>query len=508
MGTKITKKDNVVNRIFQIGTVYLLSILTGFCSVAKASVPPGANPASIPTDRNGEQWWATRHEALLERVRTHPDTQLLLIGDSITQNYEKTNPPDENFQPTWNEFYEPRKALNLGFSGDTTANVLWRLNHGELNGLHPKAVVLLIGTNNTGRENETAEQTEGGIDAVIAHIELGLPQTNILLLGILPSGVSESKTKRDLEVNRYLAACYGENPRVTYLDIGSIFYKNGALNKAIYYDPRLPQHQGALHPDTKGQRMMAEAIEPTLAKLMDEAPIVPLGYMTDINTALIPVPRLELDSYDWYARHHAELALQSRIKPRVVLVGDSITHFWGGQPIGNRVNGPTAWEHVFGNMPVINMGFGWDRTQNVLWRLRQGEFENISPAWVVLAIGTNNLTNTVNARANTPGEIVDAIGAICEEIHERSPGSRIILMAVLVRGAQPDNPLRGPIRETNRLLSERFAADPSITYLDIGAKFLAPDGTLPTSLVPGGTHPNDVGYRIWADALIQAGVKP
>jgi lysophospholipase L1-like esterase len=250
-------------------------------------------------------------------------------------------------------------------------------------------------------------------------------------------------------------------------------------------------------------------MEPTLAKMMNEEPVVPLASMIDINTALIPVPKLEQDSYDWYARHHAEVELQKMLKPQVVLIGDSITHFWGGQePSSSHVNGPDAWEHVFGNLPTMNMGFGWDRTQNVLWRLRQGEFEGISPSWVILLIGTNNLTGTANARANTPKEIADAIDVICQEIHERSPRSHIVLMAILPRGEQPGDPFREPIQETNRLLAERYAADASVTYLDIGAKLLTPDGSLPAELVPGGTHPSDAGYQIWADALIQAGVKP
>jgi hypothetical protein len=76
---------------------------------------------------------------------------------------------------------------------------------------------------------------------------------------------------------------------------------------------------------------MSEAIEPTLAKLMGDMPRLALSSMTDINTALIPVPKLEMDSYDRYARHHAELELQRRVAPRVVLIGDSITHFWAAR---------------------------------------------------------------------------------------------------------------------------------------------------------------------------------
>ena len=427
-----------------------------------------------------------------------------MIGDSITQNYEKSNAPDENFQPTWQTFYAPRKALNLGFSGDTMGNVLWRLEHGEVDGLQPKVAVLLIGTNNTGVAGQSAEQTEIGIDAVIGELETRLPKTRILLLGLLPSDISAQKTAEDLAINRYLANSYGEDARVTYFDFGSIVFEHGALNTDIFYDPRLPQHGKPLHPDTAGQRMMAEAIEPTLARMMEDTPMVPLKAMTDINTALIPVPWLEQDSYDWYARHHMELELQKTMKPRVVLIGDSITHFWGGLPHWARASGPIAWQQAFGTdeSAVLNLGFGWDRTQNVLWRLRQGELHGLNPQWIVLMIGTNNLTGTSHARANTPEEIVEGVAAVRDEIRRLSPGSHLVLMAILPRGEKPDYRLRAPIASTNRLLKERFGNDTSLTYLDIGAKFLTPDGHLPTSLMPDGTHPSDAGYRIWASALV------
>jgi lysophospholipase L1-like esterase len=466
-----------------------------------------ANRATDPADRLGEPWWAARHKAALESIQHHPDAQLLLIGDSITNNYDKAQPPDENFLLTWQHFYEPRKALNLGFSGDTTSHVLWRIEHGEVDGVHPKVAVLLIGTNNTAH-GDSAEETEAGIDAVVAALEQQLPEARILLLGILPSQISDSKTERDRAINRYLATCYSENPQVTYLDISSIFYSDGSLNTAIFYDPRLPQPRKPLHPDTNGQRMMAEAIEPTLAKLMQDTPRQPLAAMTDINTALIPVERLELDIYDWYARHHAELDLEKHAQPSVVLIGDSITHFWGGLPNSTPVNGAQSWKKVFGGMSVINMGFGWDRTQNVLWRLRQGEFEGLHPQWVVLNVGTNNLTSTEHARANTPQEIVEGIRAIIQEISQRSPESRILLMAIFPRGAKPDDPLRKPIQQTNLLLAERFARNSSVTFLDVGAQFLAPDGSLPAAIMPDGTHPSDAGYQIWGDALIKAGMKP
>ncbi len=173
--------------------IFVASVMVGLCSASygcldaqELSKPSAAVAGAAPQSRLDLPWWKERHEAILQQIKSHTDAKLLWIGDSITNNFDKTKLPDENFQPTWQEFYEPRKALNLGFSGDTTGNVLWRLQHGEIDGLHPKAVVLLIGTNNTGYAHESAAETEVGIDAVIVELEHRLPQSKILLLGLLP----------------------------------------------------------------------------------------------------------------------------------------------------------------------------------------------------------------------------------------------------------------------------------------------------------------------------------
>lgn len=493
---------NPSKRAFDAILMLLIGLTTALAHAAEL------NPAVVPADRLAEGWWAERHKAVLEQAAQQRDTQLLLIGDSITNNYDKADPPDENFQPVWQRFYAPRRALNLGFSGDTTAHVLWRLQHGEVDGLAPRAVVVLIGTNNTGWANHSAEQTKSGIDAVVAELEQRLPTARILLLGLLPSELSPEKSARDRAVNAALAASYAVNPRVAYLDVGSIFFKNGALDATLFYDPRLARPGRPLHPDTVGQRMMAESIEPTLARMLGEPPRVPLASMTRFNSALIPVPALEQDSYDWYARHHAVAFAKQTLQPRVVLIGDSITHFWGGVPLANHVSGPTAWERAFGRLPTLNLGFGWDRTQNVLWRLRQGELDGLSPQWIVLNIGTNNFVGTDNARANTPEETAEAIGEICRELRQRSPRSRILLMKIFPRGASPGDPIRRPIDATNRLLETRFAADPNVRVVDAARRFLAPDGSIPAELMPDQVHPSERGYQLWVDALIEAGIRP
>ena len=189
------------------------------------------------------------------------------------------------------------------------------------------------------------------------------------------------------------------------------------------------------------------------------------------NNAIVPVPKLENDFYDWYARHAQVLKVKDAINPEIVLIGDSITHLWGGEPAEPRKNGPKAWADVFGDKRVLNLGFGWDRTQNVLWRLDNGEFDGLQPKFVVLHIGTNNFSGTKNARENTPAEVAEGIAAICERIKTKSPETKIILMAVFPRGGSPKDGFRPKIAALNALLAP-FAKEKGLTYLDIGPKML------------------------------------
>jgi lysophospholipase L1-like esterase len=182
---------------------------------------------------------------------------LLFIGDSITQNYEV-------YRPVWDAFYGRRNALNLGYGMDTTGATLWRIAQGELDGMAPKAAVILIGTNNTNLGRGIVE-TVAGIEAVVAATQSRLPQTKILLLGILPSGKSAAKSRADAEINARLAGVYAKSRSVTFLDIAPVFVRNGALDLSLYVEQ---PPEGALHPNMRGQAAMATAIEPVLARLL------------------------------------------------------------------------------------------------------------------------------------------------------------------------------------------------------------------------------------------------
>ena len=261
--------------------------------------------------------------------------------------------------------------------------------------------------------------------------------------------------------------------------------------------PHLSQHQppADVHFREPGYQFLGEQVAASVMKM------VPL--LKTVNTAAIPMGRLEKDGYDWKARHEAILRLKKEVNPEIVLIGDSITHFWGGQPDGGRMGnrGSETWQSLFGNRRVLNLGFGWDRTQNVLKRLDLGELDGLSPKAVVIHIGTNNTAETVNCRASMPAEIAGGVAAIIGRCRKTCPEAKILLMAVFPRGEKATDPRRAVLKEINGLLASGPAKLPGVTWLDITDRWLKPDGGISRDIMPDFLHPNQKGYAIWADAL-------
>jgi lysophospholipase L1-like esterase len=228
--------------------------------------------AATPISRMDLSWWRARHEAkLVEIARASPE--LIFLGDSITQDWEKSGPPDwQDFLPAWQRFYGDRHAVNLGFKGDTTASLLWRIRNGEVAGIAPKAAVILIGANNLGRVQWSAEDTAAGIDAIIGELHRRLPTTKILLLAVLPSERSAWISETTAQINRLLADRYKTDRSVSFFDLTALFMRNGRLNRELFFDPRLTPPDPPLHPSAQGQMLMAKAMEPVLASLLGDRP--------------------------------------------------------------------------------------------------------------------------------------------------------------------------------------------------------------------------------------------
>jgi lysophospholipase L1-like esterase len=224
--------------------------------------------AATPISRLDTPWWKARHQAKLAELARGAKPDLVWLGDSITENFERAGPQAYyQFQPIWQRHYARYRALNLGFKGDSTCHLLWRLKHGEIAGIAPRAAAILIGANNFGRVHWGAADTLAGIEAVVAETSSALPNAGILLLSVLPSDRGPWVAENTRALNRDLAAKSWPS-RVIYQDVSGIFLRDGQLDRGLFYDPKLSPPEPALHPTPEGMNAIAEAIAPNLARLI------------------------------------------------------------------------------------------------------------------------------------------------------------------------------------------------------------------------------------------------
>ncbi len=213
------------------------------------------NVAVTPADRLGEGWWKTRHERCVEQTK-QGGWDLIFIGDSITQGWEGEG------RATWSQYYGNRKAANFGFSGDRTEHVLWRMEHGEIIGLHPKVAVIMIGTNNIGHGSSGASQTADGVKLIVSRLRTAMPETKILLLGIFPRGATaEDRMRIATRSATDQFKTIADDKSIFFLDCGKHYMsRDGVLWNAILPD--------LLHPRAFGYEIWARSMEPTLKKLL------------------------------------------------------------------------------------------------------------------------------------------------------------------------------------------------------------------------------------------------
>lgn len=213
-------------------------------------------------------------------------------------------------------------------------------------------------------------------------------------------------------------------------------------------------------------------------------------------TTLVPVTQdRDKAVYDWAARHQEVLDLGKQGPVDVVLLGDSILHYWAGAPKAPIVRGDASWKELFQEKKAANLGFGWDRVENVLWRVQNGELTALKPSKIILLIGTNNL------EINSAAEIRMGIVAVCNAIKKTLPESSIHVLGILPR-TLPAKLLARPA-EVNKELHQHLAGLPRTHFYDLSAAFLDEEGKLLSKLFSDGLHPNEEGYQRLAAALRQ-----
>ena len=293
--------------------VLALSISAAMLVSAAMAKDAQSNPAVTPVPRN-DAWWQQRHESMNARVKKG-NVDLIFIGDSITHGWEGGG------HEVWQQFYGQRNAVNLGIGGDQTGHVLWRLDHGNIDGISPKLAVIMIGTNNSGRDKP--KQIAAGVKAIVERLQTKLPETKILLLAIFPRGADDNDHLRQVNTKtNQIIAKLADGKKVCYLDIGPKFLKaDGTLGKDIMPD--------LLHPNPKGYEIWAEAIEPAVAKVLGPR-----------MATTVPASR----DGDWMKRHQSFNARVKKGNVDLIFIGDSITHGWegGGREVWDKYYAPAT----------------------------------------------------------------------------------------------------------------------------------------------------------------------
>ncbi len=241
------------------------------------------------------------------------------------------------------------------------------------------------------------------------------------------------------------------------------------------------------HPNDLGMRHLADGYEKKLEPLMHFA-----------RSSRYPCTQ-QRDYYDWHARHEEVLRMgQEGGDFDVVMIGNSITHFWSGEPKDNWHRGDDSWKKLFGKLRVLNMGFGWDRTENLLWRLNHGELDGYKARKIVLMIGTND----ISAYPKDPTAVVGDVMQVVKAIRQRQPEAEIYVQAIYPRRSALET-VKAVNAGIQMELQALRNADAKLHFIDPGRVLLDDTGEgIREELYTGdGLHPGEKGYRLIGEKL-------
>jgi lysophospholipase L1-like esterase len=212
--------------------------------------PEGGNSATYAAPR--DDWFLTV-QGKFDRYSAKP-ADIIFDGDSITNRWETTG------KTVWDSRFAGR-AADFGIEGDRTENLLWRLSKGQIRGVSPKLVVLMIGTNNVSRNS--ADEIAQGVEAIVQRYEALCPSAHILLMAVLPRGKTPADPNRLKlnQVNGELQVWYaaGNDPRLAFIDVGKqLIQSDGTISPEMMPD--------MLHPSVDGYKIWADAIQPYIDK--------------------------------------------------------------------------------------------------------------------------------------------------------------------------------------------------------------------------------------------------
>ena len=475
-------------------TIYTL---VGAATIA-AGTAFGAIRAVTPTAWNGKPdcWQQKRHAEKMAEV-AKGGAKVVFIGDSITHFWESKGKEQKKKYFSEGDW----KMLDLGTSGDRTEHVLWRLDHGELDGYEAKCVLLMIGTNNSGHfrnfADETPMDTILGIRDILKKIRAKQPKAKVVLTAIFPRGANENDPYRlrndavNREIRRY---CDGKD--VFWCDFSDRFLDKNGDTKWVMPD--------RLHPGAQGYEIWYEEVKPYIEyALSDGKKPLPKNRYSKVKTALekatasqpataVPATRIAMKHRrgDWWADRMLQKRNQivaSKGEIDLVFFGDSITHGWEG-------GGKAKLDELSKTYSILNIGYSGDQTQHLVWRGLNGELDGYKAKCIMLMIGTNN------ARSSKPEDVAKGIRRILDIIAEKQPQAKTLLLPIFMRGEGPGNKLRCNNEAVNAII-KGYADGDKVIWVDFNAKWLDKSGDTKW-IMPDRLHPNAAGYKIWTDAVL------
>ena len=468
---------------------------TGLKSVREVQCEVRALTPSVPQSPWAVSWWMNRHREKLEALKANPP-EVVFLGDSITHFWDSTGRPAFNA----NFAKAPYRAISLGFSGDRTEHVLWRILHGELDGYQAKAVVLMIGTNNTGHlpfDQEPPSDTVLGIRKIISLIREKQPQAKIILHPIFPRGTNRGNALRlrNDVVNRAIRPS-ADGKDVLWCDLADEFLdQDGNLPKDIFPD--------FLHPNAKGYEKWAAAVKPYLDWALSDRSVPPPPAKTSrsmeeadklaAGTSRADTPEVKPNGRDWWldrlTSKRREI-VNSDGEFDLVMLGDSITHNFENQ-------GKASLAKLRERYAVLDIGYGGDRTENALWRARYGELSGYRAKVVSLLIGCNNTWH----RMDKPEDTAAGVKAILDAIAAAQPEAKVLLLPIFPFGPGPDDAKRVNNEKVNALIRP-LADGERVIWVDFNSKWMDEKGDV-IGYMPDRCHPNAKGYaEVWVPSIM------
>jgi lysophospholipase L1-like esterase len=398
-------------------------------------------------------------------LQTRVDKPIVIYGGATVQGAAATRPG-----LSWAAILGrklDRPIINLGFAAED------QLNKNIINllpGIDAQIYILSC-------SNSDEKQTKENLIQAVKTIRAKKPQTPVLL-------TAGNEHSDDYLNQRHH---YADSLSNSVLQDAYYTLKSNGINNIYLLDRKeIKFNINSLAENSDlsdiGHQQYATAVEKITRKILDE----PTGKSSTTHPR---TQKRDANIYNWEIRHRYILQSVKQKQPKVIFIGNSITHYWGGLPHGPIKSDWDVKNPFFDSLDAEDLGYGWDRIENVLWRIYHGELDGYTANYAVLLIGTNNLD------VNTDAQILEGLQFVVNAIKERQPSCKILMLGLTPRRAYEER-----VAKLNKGIA-KLAGMLNVDFADAGGFFLKPDGKVDESLFSDGLHPTVKGYKLLEDFL-------